>query len=354
MISFTKRGDELNILLRDRFIQEHPMAEVQAFSKCSLSEQESLLPVPDDLQTWTGERFGEVDAILFIGATGIAVRAISPFVAAKTSDPAILVVGDRGQYMISLLAGHLGGANDLAIELAAYIDALPVITTATDNHHKFAVDIFARDNHLKIKDMTLAKYISVEVLHEHPVCLYTDMRMEPAVPAEVICRPLSELNESAGLCMIVSDRKLNNRPIKGLQLVPRDLIIGIGCRRGTFREDIELAVFDSLRVLGLRTEAIERVVSIDLKAAEPGLLQFAGQHGLTFETYSAERLLAAKGEFHGSEFVKQTTGVDNVCERSVAVAMEADGGEILREKAVYQGVTICVGRRHRILHMRRR
>lgn len=379
MISFTGRGDELNALLRDRFRQARPQCVVTAYSKCSKQTDSSLLTVTEDLKDWTGARFADSDAILFIGATGIAVRAISPFVASKAKDPAILVVGDRGQYMISLLSGHLGGANELAIELAGYIDALPVITTATDNHRKFAVDIFAKDNGLLIEDMTLAKYVSVEVLHEHRVELFTDMEIAGDIPAEIRLRPLEEevvaeeiKDETARsemvkaetvkaetaqaeerLYMVVSDRWLPNRSAKTLQLIPRDLVIGIGCRRGTLKEDIELAVFDSLQVLGLRPEAVGQIVSIDLKADERGLLHLTAEHQWPFQTYSAEQLLAAKGEFHSSEFVRQTTGVDNVCERSVAVALADGGGEILREKAVYQGVTICVGRRKQILQMRK-
>lgn len=360
MISFTGRGDELNALLRDRFRQDRPQSTVTAYSKCSKQNDNGLLTVTEDLRTWTGARFADSDAILFIGATGIAVRAISPFVVSKTKDPAILVVGDRGQYMISLLSGHLGGANDLAIELAGYIDALPVITTATDNHRKFAVDIFAKDNELLIEDMTLAKYVSVEVLHEHRVPLYTDLTIAGEIPPELELRDLQALSaagqdgeaKATELCMVVSDRSLAGRPTKTLQLIPRDLVIGIGCRRGTLKEDIELAVFDSLQVLGLRPEAVERIVSIDLKADERGLLHLTRERQWPFETFSAQQLLAAKGEFHSSDFVRQTTGVDNVCERSVAVALEGSGGEIIREKAVYQGVTICVGRRRRILQMR--
>ena len=113
---------------------------------------------------WAGEKFSDSDALIFIGATGIAVRSIAPYVASKKSDPAVLVVDECGKFVISLLSGHLGGANELALKTAEILEAIPVVTTATDLHHRFAVDVFAKKNHLYFTEREAAKQISAAVL----------------------------------------------------------------------------------------------------------------------------------------------------------------------------------------------
>ena len=109
---------------------------------------------------WAGEKFSDSDALIFIGATGIAVRSIAPYVASKKSDPAVLVVDECGKFVISLLSGHLGGANELALKTAEILEAIPVVTTATDLHHRFAVDVFAKKNNCNIFNMKAAKEVS--------------------------------------------------------------------------------------------------------------------------------------------------------------------------------------------------
>lgn len=124
--------------------------------------------LPDSIQistsAWAGEKFSDSDALIFIGATGIAVRSIAPYVASKKSDPAVLVVDECGKFVISLLSGHLGGANELALKTAEILEAIPVVTTATDLHHRFAVDVFAKKNNCNIFNMKAAKEVSAALL----------------------------------------------------------------------------------------------------------------------------------------------------------------------------------------------
>ena len=113
--------------------------------------------IAPSLPAWTERMFQKMDAILFIGACGIAVRSIAPYVKSKKTDPAVLCMDEQGKFVISLLSGHIGGANELTEEVAAVTGAVPVITTATDVNHKFAVDVFAVKNHCEICEMELAK-----------------------------------------------------------------------------------------------------------------------------------------------------------------------------------------------------
>ena len=118
--------------------------------------------------------FESQDALLFIGATGIAVRSIAPFVADKRKDPAVVVMDEKGIFAISLLSGHIGGANELAGKLANLTGAIPVITTATDVNGRFAVDVFAKKQKLWIADMKAAKRVSADVLDEKKIGLVTE------------------------------------------------------------------------------------------------------------------------------------------------------------------------------------
>ena len=126
------------------------------------------------LSAWTGAEFQRSDALIFVGACGITVRAIAPFVQDKFHDPAVLCVDEAGTFVIPLLSGHVGGANRLAEFVASGIGAVPVVTTATDVERKFAVDVFAKDHGLVITDRVLAKRISADILAEEPVGVFSD------------------------------------------------------------------------------------------------------------------------------------------------------------------------------------
>ena len=131
-----------------------------------LGKKSRYLPdsISEDLQSWTGKQFSQADGIVFIGACGIAVRSIAPFIQNKKKDPAVLVADECGKFVISLLSGHLGGANELADLAADILGAVPVVTTATDLHGRFAVDVFAKKNQCSIVHMKAAKEVSAALL----------------------------------------------------------------------------------------------------------------------------------------------------------------------------------------------
>ena len=131
---------------------------------------------------WAGRHFETDDAIIFVGACGIAVRSIAPYVASKKSDPAVLVIDECGKFVISLLSGHLGGANELTLEVAELLGAVPVVTTATDLHHRFAVDVFAKKNCCGIQNMKAAKEVSAALLAGEPVGFYSEFPWTGKLP----------------------------------------------------------------------------------------------------------------------------------------------------------------------------
>ena len=281
------------------------------------------------LQSWTEAAFPNAQALIFVGAAGIAVRAIAPYVKSKVQDPAVVVVDEKGQFAIPILSGHLGGANDLARKIASLIGACPVITTATDVNRVFAVDEWAKRQNCHVANPEGIKLVSGKLLSGKEVTVRCPWKIQGTPPKLV--QPGEEMPD-----VNVDIYKTSQ---KGLCLVPRIAVLGVGCKKGTTREVLEGAFQRLLEKYGLFSQAVCRICSIDLKKEEPGLLAFAQAHGWQLETFSAQELAAVPGEFSASGFVKSVTGVDNVCERS---ALLGSGGTLIIKKNAGDGITMAV------------
>lgn len=280
---------------------------------------------------WAGDGFQNADALIFVCASGIAVRAIAPWVRNKTTDPAVLVLDEKGTFAIPLLSGHIGGANALAETLADSLGATPVITTATDINDLFAVDVFATKNRLKITDMHAAKEISAALLSGEPVGFSSDLPVSGALPKGLVTG-----DAQIGVCV----SRENKTPYpKTLRLIPQRVVLGAGCRRGKDPAAFDAFVRRELAAHGVSVNELCCVASIDIKKDEPALLAFAETHGLPFETFSADALNAVAGDFSGSAFVKETTGTDCVSERAAVLAC---GGELTVKKIAEDGMTFAL------------
>lgn len=308
-----------------------------------------------NLKDWCASCFAQADAIIFIGACGIAVRTIAPFLKSKTTDPAVLVIDEKGQFVISLLSGHLGGANEFAEEAAALLGATPVITTASDVNGKIAVDVFAKKNNLAIGSMADAKRIAAAILRGEPAGVYCSGRMEGELPPELEMVGASQMRNNENNREIPKHLIWISERIPGfdggsipaweggtvLHLIPRTVILGIGCRKDKAFGEIAHIADEVLKEAGVSPRALAAVASIDIKEQEPGILALCEKYGLPYVTFTAGELAAVQGNFHSSGFVKQTTGVDNVCERASLLAAGA-GGRIIRGKYAKNGVTAAL------------
>lgn len=309
-------------------------------------ETKGLRPLTTSLSEWTREQFAACDGLIFIGAAGIAVRSIAPWVKDKRSDPAVVVLDDTGRFVISLLSGHLGGANLLAEEIAAVTGGIPVITTATDIHGRFAVDVFAAKRGLWISDMEAAKAVSSDVLAGEPVGFYSDFPVEGELPKGFVQKKSCRSNVWITVKRRPEEgdfiRLFLNDTDAVLRLVPRLVILGIGCRKGAAKERIGEAVSRALERFHIDEKSVFAAATIDLKKEEAGLKAYIEEAGLAFYPYSAERLMEAKGEFTSSSFVREVTGADNVCERAaVSAAEDLGGGRLLIKKQADGGVTVA-------------
>ena len=286
----------------------------------------------DDLGVWTGERFADSDALVFIGATGIAVRAIAPHVRDKFSDPAVVSVDEAGQFAVPMLSGHVGGANDLAREVAAAIGARAVVSTATDVNGLFAVDEWARKQGLALVERQIAKEVSACLLDGGTVGFASDIAVEGALPSGVEEGP-HELGIKVGLD--TADCPFAHT----LHLVPRVVTVGVGCKRGTDATALEAFVRGALGNARVSPAAVARVASIDVKRDEEAVLALARALGCEPVFYSAEQLAAVEGIFASSDFVRAAVGVDNVCERAAV----AGGARLIGGKEAHEGMTVALG-----------
>ena len=312
LIAFTDRG----------FLLAQRLAEV-------LPGEAERCGQPHSLQSWTEAAFPNAQALIFVGAAGIAVRAIAPYVKSKVQDPAVVVVDEKGQFAIPILSGHLGGANDLARKIAGLIGACPVITTATDVNRVFAVDEWAKRQNCHVANPEGIKLVSGKLLSGKEVTIRCPWKIQGTPPEPV--QPGEEMPD-----VNVDIYKTSQ---DGLCLVPRIAVLGVGCKKDTTCEALERAYQRLLEKYGLFSQAVCRICSIDLKKEEPGLLAFAQTHGWQLETYSAQELAAVPGAFSASGFVKSVTGVDNVCERS---ALLGSGGTLIIKKNAGDGITMAV------------
>ena len=323
-----------------------------AFSRqgCRTAERTASLFKKDDTTLYTVERllcsgfdlmtkpypeffekvFNDSDILVFIGSCGIAVRKIAPFVRSKKTDPAVVVIDELAHFSISLLSGHIGGANRLALDLAEHLGAEPVITTATDINHRFSADAWAARYGYAISDMNAAKAVSAAILEgDVPFCA--------DLPSEDLRLPAGLVYGHEGETGIYFGYKKEKPFGKTMRIIPAMVRLGIGCRKGISKEAVAEAVKTVLADNNVDKRSVLGVYSIDLKAEEPGLLEFCSESGWELHCYSADELNALEGDFSASSFVRSITGADNVCERSAL--MEAD--KLIIKKTAVNGVTVA-------------
>lgn len=320
-------GEECEAIIPKRFLREE-------WKKEGLKEREE-----EFLSQWTGKMFAEKRAMIFVSATGIAVRAIAPWIRDKMTDPPVVTVDEGAQFVIPLLSGHVGGANELARHIADWLEAVPVITTATDVNGKFAVDLFASAYHMTIIDRKEAKNISAAVLEGKQIGVFSDLPIKKLPDGFVMDRWCEE-----NICITVKDPSFPEKKASYLRLVPRAVVLGVGCRRGTDPEFMKEKVFAFLKEHGIDPTAVKAIASVDVKQDEPAVLGlkqvFDGEclhQPCEQRFYTPEQLIQVPGDFKESAFVKKQIGVGNVCERSACAA----GGKLLVEKQAGDGITLA-------------
>lgn len=350
----TEAAEKITDLLTREGICDFPDLKVYIKHKCDTLAQSQCVTFfdGDEMAGCVQAEFAQSDALIFVCAAGIAVRMIASCLKHKSEDPAVLVIDEGMNYCIPILSGHLGGANELARIISAGLGSISVITTASDIAGLTAADMFAKSLGLLITDFEKAKILTKALLEGEKIGVVNEVPdvvslEERDLPNGYMMSDGVNANRIRITYKIAKDPDAtgNRKNTVILDLIPKCLSVGIGCRRGTGREKISAAVDRCFGLHNLYKNSIERITSIDLKSDEEGLLDYCCDQGLPCVFYSADRLKRVEGDFTGSDFVSEVTGVDNVCERSAV----AEGGRLIVKKEAYDGVTVAVAVRSEVV-----
>ncbi|WP_044958422.1 cobalt-precorrin 5A hydrolase [Butyrivibrio sp. WCD2001] len=295
------------------------------------------------LGEWTESVFQKGNILIYIGAVGIAVRAIAPFVDDKTKDPGVIVIDEQGKYVIPILSGHIGGAVDASRRLAKLIGAKAVITTASDLRGEFSVDVFATKNNMAISDIKMAKEFTSDFLRSGKAFYSIDERFEDEIHVNGIPENIKFTRKTESPQFFISPQKAaensgDNKEF--LKLIPQCIVAGIGCRKGKSSDELSAFLMSMLETENIDVRAIKAICSIDIKKDEPGLVELSENLAIPFITYSSTELMEQQGDFSSSEFALEVTGADNVCERSV---MAYGCKRLIFKKTARDGMTLALG-----------
>ena len=275
---------------------------------------------------WMRESFDSHAVIVFVGALGIAVRALKSIADDKLSDSPVIVMDDNGLFVIPLLSGHAGGANKVALTIAELIGAVPVITTSTDVNGTFSVDSFAVENNLKIVNRDGIKKVSAKAIEGKPVSI-SIKNYPPKEAVDVLVSDEADAEYS-------------------LMLSPKPYVVGVGLKKDKDSEEFEAFILKALSEHDIDIKSVYALATIDIKETEAAVRSFSDAYRIPVIGFDKEVLAKAEGEFTASDFVRETVGVDNVCERA-AVLAAGPGSELLMRKYAENGMTVAIAIRKR-------
>lgn len=300
--------------------------------------------LPDLFQRYTG--------LIIIISLGAVVRMIAPLLKDKKTDPAVVVIDDRGEHVISVLSGHLGGANELTRRVATILEARPVITTASDVQQTIPVDLFGSQFGWEIESFAKATPVSAAVVNEERVIVVQESgetnwwTYEKPLPDHIRVFPSTQAAQTASFdaALVVTHRLLSEAEEErylsnGVLYRPKVLVLGIGCNRGTQMEEIEQVVKDTLAELRFSIKSVRNIATIDLKKDEAGLLALCEKYGWNMDIYSPEELNTVPLD-HPSQTVFKYTGAYGVSEPAAILSSGAKNWVLTKKKS--GNVTISV------------
>lgn len=341
ILSITQNGKSLGLNIKNNIKN----ADLYFIKRDIVENETNVIHINKRLKDFVPEIFKQYDYIIFIMATGIVIRTIAPLVVSKFSDPAILVTDEKGKNIISLLSGHMGGANEMTLYISDLINSNPVITTATDVNEKSSLDMIAkklnahidnfRDNVLKINSM---------IVNNEKVGLFIDGNYLIDTRGFVL-NEKNNLNDIDNVVVISNkvsidtDLDFSNKNI--IKVVPKDIVIGIGCRRDTNSEYMKDSLVDFLEQQNIDINAIKEIGSIDVKKDEKAILNLSKYLRVPFKIFTKEEISQVDCLYDKSEWVKKSVGVYSVAE---PVAHLLSNGNLIVKKHKYKGITFSIGR----------
>ena len=346
ILSITNNGRELALRIKEI------MKDVDVFfiKKDTDYKNDEVIVVNKGLKEFIPQIFDKYDYLVFIMATGIVVRTIAPLIISKFSDPAILVMDEKGNNIISLLSGHMGGANEMTLYMSDLINSHPVITTATDVNKKSSLDMIAkklnghiddfRDNVLKINSM---------LVNNEEVHLYIDGNYKINHNGFTLYDEKTDLDKVRNLVIVTNKKDINkilNKNIENLnekiiKVTPKDIVIGVGCKKNTNSDHMKNSLMKFLKEYNIDINAVKEIGSIEIKKDEKAIIDLAKFLDVKFKTFSVEEISKVDYLYEKSDWVKKNVGVYSV---SDPVAHLLSEGRVIINKQKYDGITFSIGR----------
>ncbi|MDW7668121.1 MAG: cobalt-precorrin 5A hydrolase, partial [Bacillota bacterium] len=313
IMSITKGGYEISKTIGKIF----ESADIYTSNPDRKEDRELIFP----LKKFTKELFERYDNLIFIMAVGITVRVIAPYIKDKRKDPAVVSIDEKGNYVISILSGHLGGANRLTEKIAKEIKALPIITTASDVLKTKSVDMIAIDEGLEINNMNKAKKITSIIVNGSKVGVLSRVNLKETLPEEYILYNSLEILEEdfrekliRGALIIDIYKSKISENIPAAYLIPKKTVLGIGCRKGKSEEEILKFINENLKKLEIFEKSVKTISSAWIKKNETGIIQVAEKLKADVKFFNKCQILDVQDKFENSEFVMKTIGVANVAD----------------------------------------
>jgi len=304
-------------------------------------------PFATGVQALVDRLWSDYGGFVFIMATGIVVRTIAPLLQAKDRDPAVVVLDDAGRFAVSLLSGHIGGANGLAKQCAELTGSIPVITTATDVNDLPSFDMLAKHNDWLIDDLSRVKVLNALLLEGKEIAVVDrcDAVRHYCAGKGVLSyhEDFPEAVESgASGQLFVTNRILPRQYYSDRTLVlrPVNLFLGIGCNRGTSAGEIESVVLENLERLSLSIKSVKCIATAQAKDDEAGLLRFAEKSGLSIVFYQSEQLNGIDVPSPPSAHALAAIGATGVAEPAALLA--SNGGRLILKKIKDGNVTLAI------------
>jgi cobalt-precorrin 5A hydrolase len=280
-------------------------------------------------------------------AIGITIRVIAPYIKDKSKDPAIVSVDEKGIFVVSLLSGHLGGANRLTRRIAKGIGATPVITTASEVLETKSVDMIALDEGFEIESMEDAKRVTSLVVNRKKVGVYSSVPIYSQLPKEyIVCNSIKELKsriekeDIQGALIIGSCRYEFFENVPKSMLIPKNTVIGIGCRRGKSTEEISKLIEETLDEFNIYKESLSKIATAWIKKDEKGIIEASKKFNSDLIVYEKNELERVHNKFKKSKFVEKITGLGNIADSCGYLA--SNKGENIMYKREKDGITLSI------------
>ncbi|MDO5851519.1 MAG: cobalt-precorrin 5A hydrolase [Methanobacteriaceae archaeon] len=319
IISVTEFGLKLSNQIKEKLIKDPTIIEIKQYHKNVKQVIES--------------EFNKTDCIIGIMATGILVRSIAPFVKSKLTDPAVLSIGDDGKFVISLLSGHFGNANNLTSKISKLINSTEVITTSTDINNKIGIDSLAKKYYYNITPSCNIKYINKALINNESV----DINLPPKYSYlnDLIPSYYNISNDNNDFYARVNDKLVYFKPLT--------ITMGIGARKNISYDKVFNAINSACKILKIPIQRIDQFATVDIKKDEKGILNVINSFNKPLKIVSSEDIKKFNNiQCSKSDFVMKKFGIKGVCEPSCLIASDNINSELIFKKTAFNGVTIAV------------